>query len=128
MVKKSIYILFVVSISFMVFYCSSEGPGGMRMSSEERAAQLKERLSLTDEQVKQVVEIYAESRERMAEYREKFQADRELMRDVIRENRMETDKIIEEILTEEQKVLFKEYQDEREEQRREWRSGRRDRE
>ena len=62
----------------------------------------------------------------MAEDRELYRGDREQMREMMRQNREETDELIEEILTEEQLIEYQEYRAKREEEIRERRSGRRD--
>ncbi len=79
-----------------------QGRGGMMMSPEERAKQLKERLSLSDEQTAQVQKIFEESQKKMMAMRDSLRGDFDAMRKVVQEVTEKTDKDIKTLLTEEQ--------------------------
>jgi Spy/CpxP family protein refolding chaperone len=127
MFNKLISTLILTTFTFTLISCAGESPDrryGSRMSPEQRAAQLKDALDLTSEQTKQIEQIFIESREKMLKIREDFQGDRSQMRELMMDNREEVDGRIEEILTEEQKVTYEAYKQEREERRRSRRGGR----
>ena len=81
-------------------------PQQMRMTPEERALQLKERLSLDEAQTKKVTEILRETQNEMMEVMEEFQDDRDAMRAVMREVSQKSDKKIEALLTDDQKIEY----------------------
>jgi hypothetical protein len=94
------------------------------MTPEERAAQLKERLDLTDDQTKKVEQIYRESQEKISEMRDQFAGDRSQMRENMMEQRHEINRKIEEILYDDQIGLYREYLEERQQFRRDRRQQR----
>ncbi len=85
----------------------------MRLTPEERANQLKVRLSLTDVQTAKVTEIYKNAQEEMEKLREKGQGDRQAMREGMLDIARRTDEQIEELLTPEQKKEFTKVKEER---------------
>jgi hypothetical protein len=87
------------------------------MSPADRAAQLKERINLTDEQAKHVEQIYQESADQMSEMRNQFD-DRSQMREQMMKNREEVNNRIEEILNDDQIDLYRAFQNEQEQFRR----------
>ena len=99
-------------------YCSDSQNFQGRMNPEARAAQLKETLDLTDEQTNKVEQIYRESSEKMSEMRDQFGDDRSQMREQMMKSREEVNNRIEEILSDDQIELYREYQNEQEQSRR----------
>ena len=77
--------------------------GRMRMSAEERAKMLKERLSLNDEQTKQVQTIYEESQKEMQEVFQNNMGDRGAMRKAMQDLNDKNDKKIEKLLTDDRR-------------------------
>jgi len=119
-------VLMLLILPFVFIRCSDDDSFRRRLTPDERAAELKTQLGLTDEQTQQIKQILIESRERIAADREKFQGDRETMRRLMRENWEETERQIEEILDDEQKEKYQELRDQREERMRERRRPPRD--
>jgi hypothetical protein len=117
--KNSLKFVFILTLFFITLQCSESQNFQGRMSPEERAAQLKERLDLTEEQTKEVEKIYTEWQEKMSEMREQFGGDREQMREQMMASRDEINKKIEDILYEDQIELYRVYQEERRNFRRE---------
>ncbi|KAA3611289.1 MAG: hypothetical protein D8M58_15075 [Calditrichaeota bacterium] len=107
----SILVLFSVTIA-----CSQER--GRRFSLEDQIKNLKENLELTDEQVEKIKPILEKQREQMQEMRDNFDGERSEMREAMTEIREETDKKINEVLTDEQKEKYQEIQEERRSRRR----------
>ena len=124
--NRPLNLLIILTLFLTVLQCSDNQNFQGRMSPEERAAQLKERLDLTQEQTKEVEIIYTEWREKMSEMRDQFDGDREQMREQMMASRDEINKKIEDILYEDQIKLYREYQEERRQFRRE-RQGQRQR-
>jgi hypothetical protein len=117
---KNLFLFITLAIIIISgIYCSDNQNFQGRMNPEARAAKLKETLDLTDEQSKQVEQIYQESVEKMSEMRDQFEGDRSQMREHMMKDREEINKKIEDILYEDQKVLYREYQEERQSSRRE---------
>ena len=116
--KTLLYFGVAASLLLSVISCSDSQNFQGRMSPEERAALLQERLDLTDEQTKEVVQIMEESTEKMSELRDNFEGDRQQMREKMLQLREENNKKIEEILYEDQIPLFHDYLEEREQFRR----------
>ena len=116
--KTLLYFGVAASLLLFVISCSDSQNFQGRMSPEERAALLQERLDLTDEQTKKVVQIMEESTEKMSELRDNFEGDRQQMREKMLQLREENNKKIEEILYEDQIPLFHDYLEEREQFRR----------
>jgi len=123
--KNVYFCLLIAVISLSAIYCSENRNFPGRMSPEERALQLKEVLDLTDEQTKEVEQIYTESQKKMAELRDQYEGDRSQMRELMMAHRDETNKKIEEILYEDQIPVYREYLEERREFRRGQREQRR---
>jgi hypothetical protein len=122
---KNLYcylVIFLLSLS--AIYCSDSQNFQGRLSPEARAAQLKERLNLSDEQTKKVEQIYQESSERMSQMRDQYPDDRTQMREQMMRSREEINNQIEEILNQDQIELYRQYLQE-EQQNRRGRSGRR---
>jgi hypothetical protein len=118
-----IALIFTIIFSVLVS-CSDDSDQRRRMTPQQRAAELKEQLDLTDEQTKMIENIYTESQQIMRETREKFEGDRQQMRHVMLENREKTNKLVEEVLFEDQKEKYQEILQERMEQMRERRQNR----
>ena len=108
----AIAIMFVLSLA-----ANSYAQMGGGMSPEERMKrtleEYKTKLTLTEEQVVKVEAILKARTEEMAAIRANAGGDREAMRTAITELRTKTDKQVEELLTDEQKVIFKKLQEER---------------
>ncbi len=108
----AIAIMFVLSLA-----ANSYAQMGGGMSPEERMKrtleEYKTKLTLTEEQVVKVEAILKAQTEEMAAIRANAGGDREAMRTAITELRTKTDKQVEELLTDEQKVIFKKLQEER---------------
>ncbi len=79
-----------------------QGRGGMMMSAEERAKQLKEQLSLSDEQTKKVTTILEESQKKMREMRGSFQGDFDAGRKAMQQMQAKQDSTIEALLNKDQ--------------------------
>lgn len=105
----NLFLLFALIISSSTLLYSQ----GMRMSSEERVKRIKEQLSLSDEQTKQVKKIFDQSQEEMMEEMMVNQGDREAMRSAITKITEKTDKEIEKILNDKQKKKYEEVKKER---------------
>jgi Spy/CpxP family protein refolding chaperone len=108
----AIAVMFVLSLA-----ANSYAQMGGGMSPEERMKrtleEYKTKLTLTEEQVVKVEAILKAQTEEMAAIRANAGGDREAMRTAITELRTKTDKQVEELLTDEQKVIFKKLQEER---------------
>lgn len=122
--KKQLPSLFIIIFLLSTLGCSDNQNFRSRISPEERAAQLKERLNLTDEQTKKVEQIYRESQEKISKMRDQFEGDRSQMREKMMEQRQDINNKIEEILYEDQIGLYREYQEERQQFRRDRRQPR----
>ena len=92
--------------------------GRMRMSAEDRAKMLKERLSLNDEQTKQVQGIYEESQKEMQDVFQNNMGDRDAMRKAMQALNDKNDKKIEKLLTDDQKAEYEKFKKERGQMRR----------
>ncbi|MEW5798836.1 MAG: hypothetical protein AB1728_07485 [Bacteroidota bacterium] len=88
----------------------------MRMTADERAVILKERLTLTDDQTKKVTAILKESEKKRDAIRDEFSGDRETMREKMMSLMNDTDKKIDALLTNEQKKKYEELKKERRQQ------------
>ena len=97
----------------------------MRMTAEERAASLKERLMLTDDQTTKVTAILKESEKKRETLMDESSGDRESMREKMMSLMNDTDKKIDALLTKEQRKKYEELKKERR-QRMEGRRERRD--
>jgi len=85
----------------------------MRMSPEERTAQLKKELSLTEEQAAKVRTILDEAQKESQKLFESSRGDRAAMREMMMKKAKETDEKISALLNEEQKAKFAELQKQR---------------
>lgn len=121
---KNPYSYLLIIFLFSTLNCSDSQNFQGRMTPEERAAQLKERLDLTDDQTKKVEQIYRESQEKISEMRDQFAGDRSQMRENMMEQRHEINRKIEEILYDDQIGLYREYLEERQQFRRDRRQQR----
>lgn len=87
--------------------------GRMRMSAEDRAKILRDSLSLTDNQTKQVQKIYEDSQAEMQEVFQKNMGDRDAMRKAMTALNDKNDKKIETLLNDDQKVKFEKFKKDR---------------
>ena len=78
------------------------GGRGMMASPEERAKQLKEQLSLSDEQTTKVQKIFEENQKKMTDMRASFQGDFDGMRAAMQVMQAKQDSSIEKLLTADQ--------------------------
>lgn len=107
--KKLLIIISLVLLQ--VTLVSAQG----RMTPKERAANLKERLELTDEQTKKVEVIFEESAAKAKEIREKNMGDRAEMMKAMQPINEDADKKIDSLLTDTQKQKYSELKKERRE-------------
>lgn len=91
---------------------------GMRRTPEERAKQLKEEMTLTDEQTKKVTELYTESQKIVMEKMQAGMGDRTAMREFMQKENEKLDKDIEKLLTKEQRAKYEEVKKQRQQRRR----------
>ena len=89
----------------------------MMRTPAERAQQLKERLSLTEEQTIAVEIIFEERQKETKAKLDSLMGDREAMRAFMTGQAATTDKEIEELLNEDQKKKYEELKKERRERR-----------
>lgn len=85
----------------------------MRMSPEERTAQLKKELSLTEEQAAKVRTILDEAQKESQKLFESSGGDRAALRERMMKKAKETDEKISALLNEDQKVKFADLQKQR---------------
>ena len=104
-------------VLFLGALASTASAQMMRISAEERTQQLKDSLSLNDEQVKKVLVIYKDTDEKRKEIFATGSEDRQLRTEAMRSLAEKTDAKIEEVLTPEQKVKYKELVKQREQRR-----------
>ncbi len=109
----SIMLLFVLFISGVSFAQMGGGGANPQERLKKSLEDYKTKLSLTDEQYTKVETILTEQMNEMIKLRENAGGDREAMRAAITESREKADKKIEELLTDEQKVIFKKMIEER---------------
>ena len=110
--------IFVIAVMFVLaLAANSYAQMGGGMNPQERMKrtleELKTRLTLTDAQFAQADTILQAQTAEMTKIRESSGGDREAMRSAIMDLRAKTDKQIEAILTDEQKVEYKKLQEER---------------
>lgn len=110
--------IFTIAVMFVLLIsANSYAQMGGGMNPEERMKRTMEdyktKLSLTEEQIPKVEAILKSQMEEMAALRANAGGDREAMRSALTELRTKTDKKVEELLTDEQKVSFKKLQEER---------------
>lgn len=95
---------------------------GMR-SPEERAKQLKEQLTLTDEQTTKVQKIFEDGQKTAMDKMGSNMGDREAMRKVMMEVTAKQDSLIEKLLTKEQIAKFEAVKKERQQRMQQFRRG-----
>ena len=117
---------FAYILIFFLAGCSSNERFPGRRSPEDRAKQLKEALSLTDEQTSSVEKIYSDMDKKISGLRDRLGDDRSAMRDSMQVYRAETDSLIENVLYDDQIDKYHEYNEQRRENMRQRRrdSGR----
>jgi hypothetical protein len=112
MIKSLIKFITVWGILFLGYACSDSNQIRSRLTPEERTDRLKERLNLTEVQAKEIKQIYIEQDKKINQIRTDFSNDRSAMRDTLFTIRNETDRLIEEILNEEQLEEYEIYKEE----------------
>ncbi len=123
-VKKS-SIMAVAGLLIIVMAASNAMAfGGKRgQNPEQIISALKERLTLTEEQesqVRSIIEKQVENRKAIFDkYRDQIRESRKPMKDEMKQNREDTEKQFEAILSEEQMNEYREYLDEQRSKRRE---------
>ena len=110
--------IFAIAVMFVLSQAAnSYAQMGGGMNPQERMKrtldELKTRLTLTDAQFAKADTIMQAQTAEMMKIRESSGGDREAMRSAIMDLRVKTDKQIEAILTDEQKVEYKKLQEER---------------
>jgi periplasmic protein CpxP/Spy len=127
--KKFFVFIFMVALGLGSAFAQGGGPGGQRMSPEERLKrdmdQMTEKLSLTADQVAKITPMVKESSEKQREMFQKMrdsgeQPDMEKMREQRTKSRNDLDAKINAVLTKDQQsklVAFRKEQDEQMRQR-----------
>ncbi len=95
--------------------CSSEQRRPRRLSPEDRVQELKAELDLTEAQRTAIEEILVNADKKMADLREQSTGDRQALREEFRRLREETDRAVEEVLSEDQIEKYREYNRQRRE-------------
>lgn len=95
---------------------------GMR-SPEERAKQLKEQLTLTDEQTTKVQKIFEDGQKKAMDMMGSNMGDRDAMRKVMMDVTAKQDSLIEKLLTKEQIAKFEALKKERQQRMQQFRRG-----
>ncbi|MEW6006000.1 MAG: hypothetical protein AB1695_11870 [Stygiobacter sp.] len=108
-----IEVLFVLLI---LFTASALLAQPTRSTPEERAQQLKEQLSLSDDQTEKVTTILIESEKKREAIFDETDGDRKVMRSKMVSLMKETDKKIDALLTNDQKEKYDELKKERRQQ------------
>lgn len=93
-------------VGLVVARAEAQGQRGPRMSVDERVAQMKSELALTDDQASKVKEILTVEREQAMKDREKMAGDRDAMMKAMQTRLQETDRKIEALLTADQKPKY----------------------
>ncbi len=109
--RRLLVLATVVFVTGLLQMAYSQGQR-MRMTPEQRAKELKEQLSLTDEQVTKVTKIFEHSQQEMEAKRADFQGDRDAMRQFMQKSRAKNDSLIKVLLTKEQVKKYEEIQKE----------------
>ncbi|HXG01012.1 MAG TPA: Spy/CpxP family protein refolding chaperone [Bacteroidota bacterium] len=91
----------------------AQGPGRPRLSPEERAAELKKVLNLTDEQTSKVKVIYEQQEKEMRELFASTDGDRAAMREAMQQKVKEMDEKILAVLNTDQQKKYKQWVEER---------------
>src|SRR3989304_1161731 len=103
------YRLMVIPILIgMMVLAQAASAQGMRRSPEERSKQLKEQLTLTDEQTKKVTALYTESQKTVMAKMQEGLGDRTAMREFMTKETAKVDSLIGKLLTKEKMVKFEE--------------------
>ena len=88
----------------------AQGPWRARLSPEERTAQLKKALNLSDEQAAKVKAIFEQHDKELRKlFDQKNTGDRSVMREAVRHKAAETDEKILALLNAEQKAKYKQW-------------------
>lgn len=112
---KAIFVIAVMIVLSLAANSYAQMGGGMNPQERMKRTleELKTRLTLTDAQFAKADTILQVQTAEMMKIRESSGGDREAMRSAIMDLRAKTDKQIEAILTDEQKVEYKKLQEER---------------
>ncbi len=113
--KRMMVVPILIGIMILAQTASAQG---MRRSPEERAKQLKEQLSLNDDQTKKVTEIYTESQKTVMAKMQEGMGDRGAMREFMTKETSKVDSLIGKLLTKEQAGKFEEVKKQRQQMRR----------
>jgi hypothetical protein len=108
---------FLLSLCLLVLATASLWSQPTMRTPAERASQLKERLSLTEEQTIAVEIIFEERQKEVAAKMDSLRGDREAMRAFMMGEIVKTDKEIEALLSDEQKTKYEALKKERRERR-----------
>ncbi|HEY4612979.1 MAG TPA: hypothetical protein VII11_08365 [Bacteroidota bacterium] len=101
--SRTVIGLILVALLFMFQpLAMAQGQGRGFRSPEERAKQLKEQLTLTDEQTTKVLKIYEEGQKQTMDMMGSAMGDRDAMRKVMTSVTTKQDSLIEKLLTKEQ--------------------------
>ena len=98
--KKIALVLVLVLFQFVLV--NAQG----RVTPQERAKNLKEKLELTDDQTAKVESIFVDSQKKMQELRKNVGGDRSAIRDSMKTISEQADKKITDILTDAQKEKY----------------------
>jgi len=117
---KKLMMICALLFSVITYANAQQGGGRMGGTPEERAKRntevLTEKLKLSDDQKAKVLAIYTDQNAAMAKAREEAGGDRSAIREKMGKMMAETSTKIEAVLTDEQKPVFKAYQEERRKQ------------
>jgi biopolymer transport protein ExbD len=105
-------LIFLITMFFISFSANAQMT---RMNPKERAEELKEKLELSDEQTKQVEEIYIKADNEIKETIQEGSRNREQLREAMETIMGNTDNEILEILNDKQKEKYNEIMQERKE-------------
>ncbi|MCM1313354.1 MAG: Spy/CpxP family protein refolding chaperone [Bacteroides sp.] len=103
---RKIALLAVVAFLGVGSMFAQRGNGRPRMTVEQQVERMKTELSLTDEQTKQVTDLYTD-------FQKKMQGTERGDREQMRAEREKLEKQVEALLTDEQKTAYKKLQAER---------------
>ena len=118
MFSQRIIVVLLFIFSIVIFSCGQERQRAGRLSVEDQIKNLTEELGLSDEQAVKIKSILEEQRDEMRELFDSAAGDREGMRAQMAELREKADTKINKILDDEQKELYKKFQEERQSRRR----------
>ena len=112
--RKQLRLAMVLGLALVVMGSLAAQPQrSSRATPAERAKELKERLSLDEQQTAKVTEIFAASQKEWEKLREKSQGDRAAMRGGMLDIARKTDEGIEALLTDAQKKEYEKVKEER---------------